>query len=376
MSSNRSNPDDIIPLLRNEMDVSYSHAPVSPKTLAFERLKLDIDELGASQRLDERIAFVETELNHLQTSWKSSAQTPELWTAHYEQRVSALQSTMNTLKAEKATITLDIRQKQHALDESIEKLDAARVEEMRLLLEKVKLIQIHYSDGKMPKSRRIRPVKLFSELLEQIKSMFVGNAILEICTREGDVIGSQDELFFAYQFVKEQILHLQVELKNPACTPVNRPKKRRRAPSSEEDEEKEEEEEEDSGEDVVPPAVIRNSGVWTTSEMIRFEEGVKRFGWGEWSLISNYVQTRDRKQVFKFSTTDAGQKAKRIPSVVHAYVDLAKGMSLVAEHLGTHQEAEARNRKRFKPNSLQEQATVFLSSSSSEEHESDQKIKH
>jgi hypothetical protein len=82
MSSNRSNPDDIIPLLRNEMDVSYSHAPVSPKTLAFERLKLDIDELGASQRLNERIAFVETELNHLQTSWKSSAQTAELWTAH------------------------------------------------------------------------------------------------------------------------------------------------------------------------------------------------------------------------------------------------------------------------------------------------------
>ncbi len=37
-------------------------------------------------------------------------------------------------------MTLDIRQKQHALDESIEKLDAARVEEMRFLLEKVKLI--------------------------------------------------------------------------------------------------------------------------------------------------------------------------------------------------------------------------------------------
>jgi hypothetical protein len=68
MSSNRSNPDDSIPLLRNEMDVSYPHAPVSPKNLAFERLKLDIDELGASQRLNERIAFVETELNHLQTS--------------------------------------------------------------------------------------------------------------------------------------------------------------------------------------------------------------------------------------------------------------------------------------------------------------------
>lgn len=332
----------------------------SLKTLALQRLKLDMEQISITQRLDENITSLQTELNHLQRLWESSSsKTPECWSAQFQIPVADLQLRMSKLLAEKSAMYSQVRQKQSVLDECIEKLDAARVEEMRKLLDKVKIIQIHYSDGQRKKSRRIHAVKFFSELYEQVQSMFIEDKLVELCTPQGDVIGSQEELFFAYQFAKEEILHVEVELKkkNPSPPPARRSaEKKRRDPCLSEGEISEDE-------DNFP--VVRHAGIWTISEMIRFEEGVKRFGWGNWSDIANYIQTRDRKQVFKFSLTEAGQKSNRIPSVVHAYVDLAKGMSLVAEHLGNQQESEARNRKRSKPNNLEKEQETDLSSSSS-----------
>lgn len=327
-----------------------TNAPTSPKSLAFQRLKLDIEQFSISQTFDERIASVQAELSQLETMWKQSPQTAECWAAQFENKVLDLQFKMSKLNEEKLAMNLEMRQQQLVLDECIQKFDAARVEELRILLEKVKIIQIHYSDGKRQKNRRIRAVKFFSELYDQIQSMFEHHKLLEICTLEGDVIGSQDELFFAYQNVKEQTLHVQVELKSPSPTPavvVGSSKKKRRAPWTEEQKvvsvEEEEEEEESTEEEEEEEECVRHSGVWSTSEMVLFEEGVKRYGWGSWSEISRFIKTRDRKQVRKFAMTEAGQKSNRIPSVVHAYVDLAKGMSLVAEHLGNQQESEARN---------------------------------
>ncbi len=143
----------------------------------------------------------------------------------------------------------------------------------------------------------------------------------------------------------EDTLHVEIVLKSPSPRPVGSPARKKRTFIEEEEYGKDVVDEGEDEEDISTAVQFQHSGEWSILESILFDEGVKLFGWGNWSRIAKYIKTRDRRQVFKFSLTEAGQRANRIPSVIHAYVDLANGMTLVAEHL--ENQAPATKRSKF-----------------------------
>ena len=62
-------------------------------------------------------------------------------------------------------------------------------------------------------------------------------------------------------------------------------------------------------ETVEQDVYIRHTGRWLNSEVELFHAGVLQYGWGEWAKIADYIQTRDRIQVCKFSLN---QRAKKV----------------------------------------------------------------
>jgi hypothetical protein len=66
---------------------------------------------------------------------------------------------------------------------------------------------------------------------------------------------------------------------------------------------------EELDETVEQDVFIRHTGRWLNSEVELFHAGVLQYGWGEWAKIADYIQTRDRIQVCKFSLN---QRAKKV----------------------------------------------------------------
>lgn len=59
--------------------------------------------------------------------------------------------------------------------------------------------------------------------------------------------------------------------------------------------------------------LIRHTGRWLNSEVELFHAGVLQYGWGEWAQIADYIETRDRSQVCKFSLN---QRAKKVNNCI------------------------------------------------------------
>jgi len=94
-----------------------------------------------------------------------------------------------------------------------------------------------------------------------------------------DVVGSQDEFFFAYKEVpkEDKILALDLSISNKRKI----------------------EEEEDKGiesDASSSPVLIEHTGPWTYGEVERFRMGVNAHGWGNWKRIAKEVATRTRKK--------------------------------------------------------------------------------
>ena len=77
----------------------------------------------------------------------------------------------------------------------------------------------------------------------------------------------------------------------------------------------------------------KKSGLWTSSEIMLFSNGVLKFGWGKWTSIASYVQTRDAKQVKHFSETNQGREFKIVPTKIDGFIALANSVGAIAEGL-------------------------------------------
>jgi hypothetical protein len=106
-------------------------------------------------------------------------------------------------------------------------------------------------------------------------------------SKDGDMIGSQDELLFAYKDLilkKQYVLNLSAEV-----IPV-----KQRVVSNDD---------EDQQHPMSNPNSTRKTGRWEFSEVVLYQDGVKLFGERSWSKIAKHVGTRDRFQVKEFSET-------------------------------------------------------------------------
>ena len=105
-----------------------------------------------------------------------------------------------------------------------------------------------------------------------------------------EIVGSQFELLCAYQDCSGDILVLNLMLQKKDKSNGKRSN-------------------DELDEAVEQDVYIHHTGRWLNSEVELFHAGVLQYGWGEWSKIADYIQTRDRVQVYKFSLN---QRAKKV----------------------------------------------------------------
>jgi hypothetical protein len=182
---------------------------------------------------------------------------------------------------------------------------------MEKVVMKLKRVERIIKDDQASHKRRIQPTKYFSDLQALIETFHPGyrlvshdsniRCVLKVAGTD-ELVGSQFELFCAYQDAVSDTLTLDLELHL----------KERKNLKRIADEFYEDEVEEDGNKDwakVGKEVFAFHTGRWSNSEAELFGVGVAQQGWGEWAKISDIIQTRDRAQVFKFSLS---QRAKRV----------------------------------------------------------------
>lgn len=186
---------------------------------------------------------------------------------------------------------------------------------------KVKRIVIMSNDGKSDVIRQIEPVKYFSDLEAKGLTFFPGTKIAFMVSGSKKMVGSQEELLFAYEDLAgsaSQVLHLDLHV-------VGRNVERRKRKY------------EDYSEDVP-----KRSGLWDRAETLRFKEGVNRCGWGKWKGtaltdvgVADVVKSRTVESVRTFSRSSAGLvfKSTQIPNRRAAYSDLAESVKHLSRGL-------------------------------------------
>jgi hypothetical protein len=167
-----------------------------------------------------------------------------------------------------------------------------------------------------PSKRSLKPVKLFSELQAAVETYYPQFVVVLVKPGTTEIVGSQDELMFAYQDVKDQTV-LNLELK------IYRPSSKRKFP------------------EIPEPPLFRHEGPWSNGEVELFKMGVNQYGWKIWKRIAGVINTRDREQVRKFAASPRGSQFKRTMSVTPGLLDLAEGLKILAYSLQTSQEQES-----------------------------------
>jgi hypothetical protein len=128
----------------------------------------------------------------------------------------------------------------------------------------------------------------FSDLYEQFSQKYTGCTICFYKLGTDEVVGSDDELFFAYEDVQSKLLELELR--------VHRLTKKRSIDNISEADFDE------------PSEVSITSQQWTNSEMALFDAGVRLHGWGKWKSIAGEVRTRNVQAVRGFSRTLKGKR--------------------------------------------------------------------
>ena len=173
----------------------------------------------------------------------------------------------------------------------------------------IERIVISFTDAAgMPSTRSCRPFMNFGELLARVKTLFDGYHVTLIVASTNAVVGSQDELLFAYRDVEDDqtTMHLTANL-------VARKRKIQEVETDDESEGGMNAELNSAAEHA--PQVVNTSRVWTPVERELFGKGVAQYGWGKWMAISTIVSTRTPHQCRSFSRTKAGLSFKTVSSV-------------------------------------------------------------
>jgi hypothetical protein len=144
------------------------------------------------------------------------------------------------------------------------------------------------------------------------ESLHPGYVVVLTLPGTDEVIGSQLELLCAYQDASEDTETLDLELnlypKAPkrVITEVDEPEE---------------------------PKSAKHCGRWVPSEIALFKKGVENFGWGSWSRIADFVETRTNLQVKTFAKTPAGLESKSEVSFLPVLEKIADGLTEVSKNV-------------------------------------------
>jgi antitoxin component HigA of HigAB toxin-antitoxin module len=133
-----------------------------------------------------------------------------------------------------------------------------------------------------PSKRSLKPIQVFSELQAIVENFYPGFSTVLVKPGTSEIIGSQDELLFAYQDITDgKVLPLELNLFKPS--------KRKHV-----------------SEKYIAAPEFRHEGPWSNGEIELFKMGVDQFGWRKWKSIAGVIGSRDREQVRQFSSTPKG----------------------------------------------------------------------
>jgi hypothetical protein len=199
------------------------------------------------------------------------------------------------------------------LNESISKKNQKELEEIEKVAEAVEKITVKDENGQI---RSFKKIIHFSDLKVRLEAYYRGSAFILKKADSNDIVGSQDELYFAYKELASGTSIL--------CLDLYLSKKR-----------KLEDEEGDGSESDISsdPQLTHHVGTWADGEIERFKIGVNTHGWGNWKAVAKTVGTRTAKQVSKFSENNQAKRLRQTDSITGAWVNLATSMALVSKGL-------------------------------------------
>ena len=279
----------------------------SPRSLAVKRNEMEAEFIDKMAEVNTSIMQLEFRLNQLQPC----ESTPEIET----QRTQLVQE-IETLKKEAAAFSAAKLKLATDLDTKIGQNQQQDMAAMNLIVAKFKRIEVTCVGTENRKTTRtLKPVRYFSDLQAQVETYNPGARVVLSIPGTGQYVGSQFELYCAYEDATDAILRLDLKL-------YAKIRKRTCADSDIDDL------------DIIDrDNFVRHVGVWNNTEVQLFKNGVEQYGWGKWAEIAATIQTRDRKQVQKFSLNHRAKKFRSSANLVSALTDLAEGFKVVARGL-------------------------------------------
>lgn len=198
------------------------------------------------------------------------------------------------------------------LNDYISNKNSEELQEIQQVSEHIQKITV--KDGQ-DKVRSFRKILHFSDLKRRLEGYYPQSTFLLSKSGTNEVVGSQDELFFAFKEVpqEEHVLALDLTISN----------KRKL--------DEEEYDESDSCSSVQLQHV--HVGPWTDAEAVRFKTGIDAHGWGRWKQVAAVVATRTPKQVAKYSENGQAKRLRPTDSITGAWVNLAAGFDRVSKGL-------------------------------------------
>ena len=276
-------------------DDNESKVVESPRTKAQISQELEIE----GSQTKKRIEALRFELTMLEDSF-ARTNDQNAWNALHGSRASDLENEVERLEALWEKQNSELQKRKNELELSAMNESNEQKLKSLALMKKMDRIVIYAFDGESKNSvlRALSPVSMYKELISQVKSMFPSLNVLYLeRVSDGLLIGSQDELEFAYQdCIKAETGVLNLNLKHS--------KKRKRL----DDDEDEEEDDEEEDEEPRMKEKVRHKGKWEFSEILLYQKAVKLFGEKKWSKIANYIGSRDKQQVRDFAATPTAQR--------------------------------------------------------------------
>jgi hypothetical protein len=235
----------------------------SPKSQAIELKEMRMERSSVESRIME----IEKQLDVLKNNFEETANQKE-WLEQYGKEASDLEDSLQALIFKKSNLDYRVQSFSESAENSASIFEAEQVDLASKVTRQIERITISAKVNGKKIRRTIKPVPLYSDLVSQVETLFASR-IISLENEDGDTIGSQDELLFAYKDVSannQSMLKLFAQV-----IPV-----KKRSLVSEDDEQK-------------ANSNTRKSGRWEFSEVLLYQDGLKLFGEGSWSLIANHV---------------------------------------------------------------------------------------
>lgn len=179
-----------------------------------------------------------------------------------------------------------------------------KFEVIKEVSKRFKRIVVELKTGETSLTRKLKPLKSFAELQSRVEAWNPDFKCVLTIPNTCEIIGSQEELIFAYEDVSSESDILTLELKLYAKS------EKRKFDCLEEPE----------------CQGINHSGKWMPSEEVLFKAGVQQCGWGNWKRIAEVVNTRTMDQIKAFSKTQAGKSVKIELNFIPTQSKLADGL--------------------------------------------------